>query len=154
MRFIIGLVVPIALTTTLPACAGDRHDSANVVKPYFYQPAQRDINPSDQLRLQTYRNQLEQHRQDLQMRQDRGTIGQDLQGRQLNLQNRNATQGNPAQINRRLFETQSELDRVNRLLGPTPQTPGIAGQPSPPGGMPLVPPPPLGLGTPSIITPH
>jgi hypothetical protein len=154
MAIIIGLMVPLSLATILPASAGEQFDNANTVKPYYYQPPGRPLNSTDQQRLNVYRNQLQQQQQNLQLRQDRGTIGQDLQGRQLNLQNRNATEGNPALINRRLLETQSELDRVNRALAPTFQTPGIAGQPSPPGTMPVLPSSPLGLGTPSIITPH
>ncbi|MEA2781240.1 MAG: hypothetical protein QOK29_2784, partial [Rhodospirillaceae bacterium] len=69
-------MVPMALSTTLPACAGERFDSTSADRPYFDPPPQRALNPTDHQRLQTYRNQLQQQQQGLQMRQDRGTIGQ------------------------------------------------------------------------------
>lgn len=82
----------------------------NVIKPGFYQSADIGLSNIDQQRLTAYRNQLEVQQRAQQLRVYQG--GSRPQA-PISLSRPLA---NPAIASRNLFETQSELNRVNSLL--------------------------------------
>jgi hypothetical protein len=77
----------------------------SVVKPYYYQPPPSALSSVDEQRLVIYRDQLSAQQRDLQRRRMSGAI--------------------TAQQQRDLWQAESELDRVNGLLGYC--SPGISG---------------------------
>jgi hypothetical protein len=88
----------------------------SAVKPYFYQPPPSALSSVDQERLGVYRDQLSQQQRDLQRRRMSGSI--------------------TAQQQRDLWQAESELDRVNRLLGPcSPVIAGSCGTAPPPAAV-------------------
>jgi len=82
------------LATPSPDLAGPTPD---VAKPYFYQPPPSALNSVDKQRLTIYRDQLSAQQRELQQRRMSGAV--------------------TAQQQRDLWQAESELDRVNGLLG-------------------------------------
>ena len=91
----------------------------NVANPSYFNPAPRNLSPSQQLQLKAYRNQLNQQQQDLQIQQSRGLLTPNQQ--------------------QRMYQTQQESNRVNRMLS----------QPS--GPVFTMPAPSLSVGPPPLI---
>jgi hypothetical protein len=131
------------------AIAGDDFNSRNVIKPNFYQGAGKALNTIDQEQLATYRDELEVQQRAQQLRLYQGSIRPEPP---LNL---SRLPTNPAILSRNLFETQSELDRVNSLLQSAHTAPFVA--PMSPSGSSGIRPlgyPSFGLGMPPLLVRH
>jgi hypothetical protein len=85
------------LAAPAPDLAGPTPD---VAKPYFYQPPPSDLSSVDKQRLTIYHDQLSAQDRELQQRRMSGAV--------------------TAQEQRDLWQAESELDRVNGLLGDCP----------------------------------
>src|ERR1700687_4731377 len=92
------------------AIAGDGFNSRNVIKPNYYQGAGKTLSTIDQEQLAVYRDRLEVQQRAQQLRLYQGSI------RPLSPSSPSLLPTNPAVLSRNLFETQSELGRVNGLL--------------------------------------
>jgi hypothetical protein len=143
---LVGLAAAISIGLASTGHAGSGNDGPNVLKPYYYQPPGGPLNATDRQQLMVYRQQLELQQQSLQLQQDRGmsalTFPQPAFQRPVN----------PATTSSELLRTQSELDRVNRLLNPAPGGGSVA--PSPPAGPAPLPIVPMGMGSQFVITVH
>jgi len=108
------------------AIAGNDYTSGNVIKPNYYVGAGKALSTFDQHQLAIYRDQLEVQRRAQQLRVYQGS------GAPVSPLNLSHLPTNPAILNRNLFETQSELDRVNGLLNSAHTAPLVT--PMPPSG--------------------
>jgi hypothetical protein len=108
------------------AVAGNDFTSGNVVRPYYYQGAGKTLNTIDQQQLTIYRDQLEVQQRAQQLKLDQGS------SRPVSPLNPSRLPTNPAIRSRNLFETQSELNRVNGMLNSAHTAPLVA--PMPPSG--------------------
>jgi FtsP/CotA-like multicopper oxidase with cupredoxin domain len=142
----IGLLAALTVGLAASGWAGGGNDAPNVTKPYYYQPPGGSLNATDRLQLMVYRDQLQLQQQSLQLQQDRGTSSPVIP--QAPFQQ----PINPAIVNSQLFQTQSELDRVNGLLNSAPGS-GFS-NPGPMTGSQPLPIVPTGMGTQFVITVH
>lgn len=85
-----------AATVPVPGGPGQ----GNVVNPSLMNPAPKSLNTTQQLQLKAYRNQLNTQHRDLLIQQSHGPLTPNQQ--------------------QRLYQTQQESNRVNRMLTPTP----------------------------------
>jgi hypothetical protein len=94
----------------------------DVTKPYYYLGAGRTLSPLDQQQLTVYRDQLQAQQRTQQLQLYQGGIGQGGvmgQGSVIGVPNPPGPLrpfANPAQTGSNLYQTQSELGRVNGLL--------------------------------------
>ena len=109
------------------AVAGNDLPTRNVIRPYYYQGAGKTLNTIDQQQLTIYRDQLEVQQRAQQLKLNQGSS---RPVSPLNTSRRLPT--NPAIRSRNLFETQSELNRVNGMLNSAHTAPLVA--PMPPSG--------------------
>jgi hypothetical protein len=142
----IGCIAAFSVGLATTGCAGGGNDGPNAIKPYYYQPPGGPLNSVEQQQLMTYRDQLQQQQQSLQLKQDRGTSGPMIPAVPFQ------APVNPATTNSQLFQTQNELDRVNGLLNPVPGAGPVA--PAPVTSSPPLPIMPSGMGTQFVITTH
>jgi hypothetical protein len=108
------------------AFAGNDFSSGNVISPNKYQGAGKTLSTIDQEQLAVYRDQLEVQQRAQQLRVYQGS------SRPVSPLNPSPLPTNPAILSRNLFETQSELDRINGLLQSAHTAPFVA--PMPPSG--------------------
>jgi hypothetical protein len=108
------------------AAAGNDITAGNVIKPYYYQGAGKTLNTIDQQQLTIYRDQIEVQQRAQQLKVDQGS------SRPVSPLNTPRLSTNPAIRSRNLFETQSELNRVNGMLNSAHTAPLVA--PMPPSG--------------------
>jgi len=104
-----------AATVPVPGGPGQ----GDVTNPSYFNPAPQTLSNSQQLQLKAYRNQLNQQQQDLQIQQSQGLLTPNQQ--------------------QRMYQTQQESNRVNRMLS----------QPS--GPVFTMPAPSLSVGPPPLI---
>jgi hypothetical protein len=94
----------------------------DVTKPYYYLGAGRTLSPLDQQRLTVYRDQLQAQQRAQQLLLYQGGVGQGYamnRGSVIGVPNSSGPLrpfANPAQLGSNLYQTQSELGRVNGLL--------------------------------------
>jgi hypothetical protein len=143
---LIGFMGALSIGSATTGRAGDGNDGPNVIRPYYYQPPGGPLNGVDQQQLMVYREQLEQQRQSLQLKQDRGTSSAMFPAAPLQ------PPASPAITSSQLFRTQNELDRVNNLLDPVPDAGPVA--PAPVTSSSPLPILSSGMGTQFAITTH
>ena len=90
--------------------AGNDFAGSNVIKPFYYQGAGKTLTTNDQAQLAVYKEQLEVQQRAQQLRLYQGATRPKLP---LAV---SPVPANPAILSRNLFQTQSELNRVDSLL--------------------------------------
>jgi hypothetical protein len=115
-RFVIAFLLA---SLCCAAGAGPSLAGQAVTKPYYYLGAGRTLSTLDQQRLTVYRDQLQaqQRAQELQLYQ--GGVGLGNRGSVIGVPNPSGPLrpfANPAVAGSNLYQTQSELGRVNGLL--------------------------------------
>jgi hypothetical protein len=94
----------------------------DATKPYYYLGAGRTLSPLDQQQLTAYRDQLQAQQRAQQLQLNQGGVGQGYvvnRGSVIGVPNPSGPLrpfANPAMAGSNLYQTQSELGRVNGLL--------------------------------------